>query len=530
MKKFLLVLTLALASTLHAANLECSGIFTDHMVIQREKPVAVWGWADASETVTVEFNGQKKTTKAGANGKWMLKLDSMKANANSQKLIVKGSTPSTDPAKPRQCVFEDVLIGEVWLGSGQSNMSLQVARCLNPEQEKAAANYPLIREFGEKSLSHAEAKDNCKGKWTVCSPETVSGYSAALYFMARELHKELKVPVGIVQSSVGGTPIENWIDVNTQLAVPELKEVTEAKVKSWKAFDEVKAKAKYEKELADWKEAKEKAKADGQPDPATKAPADPITKRKGSGGPGELFNGKIAGLIPFTIRGIIWYQGEANAHSAERGKLYQTQLPTLIKDWRKLWNEELPFCWAQLPNFERSDAQWPWLREAQLKSLSVPNTGMITTMDIGEKEDIHPKNKQEIGRRFALWALNKVYSKQIEYSGPLAVSREIRGDKVIISFSHADSLKIKEGTELKGFEIASTQIKSKALDENKKEIEVTTFNYAPAKAVIQSGKVVVSADTIKNPVAVRYAWANNPECSLVNQDNLPASPFRFEDK
>ena len=403
MKKFLLVLTLALASALRAANLECSGIFTDHMVLQREKPVAVWGWADASETVTVEFNGQKKTTKAGANGKWMLKLDSMKANANSQKLIVKGSTPSTDPAKPRQCVFEDVLIGEVWLGSGQSNMSLQVARCLNPEQEKAEANYPLIREFGEKSLSHAEAKDNCKGKWTVCSPETVSGYSAALYFMARELHKELKVPVGIVQSSVGGTPIENWIDVNTQLAVPELKEVTEAKVKSWKAFDEVKAKAKYEQELADWKAAKEKAKADGQPDPATKAPADPITKRKGSGGPGELFNGKIAGLIPFTIRGIIWYQGEANAHSAERGKLYEIQLPTLIKDWRKLWKEELPFCWAQLPNFERSDAQWPWLREAQLKSLSVPNTGMITTMDIGEKDDIHPKNKQEIGRRFALW-------------------------------------------------------------------------------------------------------------------------------
>ena len=540
MKKFLLVLTLALASALRAANLECSGIFTDHMVLQREKAVAIWGWADANETVTVEFNGQKKTTKTAASGKWMLKLDSMKANANSQKLVIKGSTPSTDPAKPRQCVFDDVLVGEVWLGSGQSNMSLQVARCLNPEQEKAAANYPLIREFGEKSLSHDKAKDNCKGKWTVCSPETVSNYSAALYFMARELHNELKVPVGIIQSSVGGTPIENWIDVNTQLAVPELKETTEAKVKSWKAFDEVKAKAKYEMELADWKAAKEKAKLEGQPEPTTKAPADPIVKRKGSGGPGELFNGKITGLIPFTVRGIIWYQGEANSYSVERGLLYQTQLTTLIKDWRKrwngeptfwskLWNEELPFCWAQLPNYA-GGVQWPSLRESQLKTLSVSNTGMITTMDIGDKNDIHPKNKQEIGRRFSLWALSTVYDKKVEYSGPLPTGREIRGDKVIVSFSHAEGLKIKDGVELKGFEIAETIIKTKVLDENKKEVEVSEYNYVPAQAVIKDNKVVISAATITKPIAVRYAWANNPECSLVNQDNFPASPFRFEDK
>ena len=530
MKKFLCLLAVLFVSILDAANLECSAMFNDNMVLQREKPVAVWGWADANETVTVEFNGQKKTTKAGANGKWILKLDAMKANANSQKLVVKGSTPSTDPAKPRECVFENVLIGEVWLGSGQSNMDWPVARSANPEVEKAAANYPLIREFSERSSAHPEAKDNCKGKWTVCSPQTVSGYSAALYFMARELHKELKVPVGIIKSSVGGTPIENWIDIDTQLAVPELKEHTEARIKSWKAFDEVKAQAKYEQELAAWKAAKEKAKLEGQPEPTTKTPADPIAKRKSNGGPGELFNGKIAGLIPYTIRGIIWYQGEANAHSAERGKLYETQLPTLIKDWRKLWKDELPFCWAQLPNFERSDANWPWLREAQLKSLSLPNTGMITTMDIGEKDDIHPKNKQEIGRRFALWALNTVYGKKVEYSGPLPVSREIRGDKVIVSFSHANGLKIRDGIELKGFEIAEAIIKTKVLDENKKEVEVSECNYVPAQAVIKDNKVVISAANITKPIAVRYAWANNPECSLVNKDNLPASPFRYENK
>ncbi len=540
MKKFLLVLTLALASALRAANLECSGIFTDHMVLQREKPVAVWGWADAGETVTVEFNGQKKTTKAAANGKWMLKLDSMKANTSAQKLVVKGNKPSTDPTKPRECVFENVLIGEVWLGSGQSNMDWPVARAANPEAEKAAANYPLIREFSEKSQSHAEAKDNCKGKWTICSPETVSGYSAALYYMARELHKELKVPVGIIKSSVGGTPIENWIDIDAQLAVPELKEHTEARIKSWKAFDEVKAMTKYEQELADWKAAKEKAKVDGQPEPTAKAPADPIVKRKGSGGPGELYNGKIAGLIPFTIRGFIWYQGEANSYSVERGLLYQTQLTTLIKDWRKLWNgeptfwnklrnDELPFCWAQLPNYA-GGSQWPTLRESQLKALSLSNTGMITTMDIGDKNDIHPKNKQEIGRRFALWALNTVYGKKVEYSGPLPTGREIRGSKVVVSFSHANGLKIRDGIELKGFEIADAIIKTKVLDENKKEVEVSEYIYVPAQAVIKDNKVVISAATITKPIAVRYAWANNPECSLVNQDNLPASPFRFEDK
>lgn len=529
MKKFLFVLTLVLASALHAASLECSGIFTDNMILQREKPVAVWGWADAGETVTVEFNGQKKTTKAGANGKWMLKLDAMKANANSQKLVVKGSSRNSNPNEPRLCVFENVLVGEIWLGSGQSNMRWTVARSTNAETEKAEANYPLIREFSEKSSPHAETKDNCKGKWTVCSPSTVSDYSAALYFMARELHKELKVPVGIIQSSVGGTPIENWIDIDAQLAVPELKEHTEARVKSWKAFDEAKAKAKYEQQLADWKAAKEKAKLAGQPEPTTKAPVDPIANRKSSGGPGELFNGKIAGFIPFTIRGIFWYQGEANSYSIDRGLLYQTQLTTLIKDWRKLWGEELPFCWAQLPNYG-GGVEWPTLRESQLKTLNIPNTGMITTMDIGEKDDIHPKNKQEIGRRFSLWALNKVYGKNVEYSGPLPVSREIRGDKIIISFSHADGLKIREGNELKGFEIANAKVKGKSVDQNKKEIEITTYNYAPAKAVIQNGKVVVSADNIKNPLAVRYAWANNPECTLVNQDNLPASPFRFEGK
>ena len=501
------------------------------MVLQREKPVAIWGWADANETVTVEFNGQKKTTKASANGKWMLKLDPMKANAISQKLVVTGSSNNVNLFNlftGRKFEINDILVGEVWLGSGQSNMALEVNRCLNMESEKASANYPLIREFTERSTAHSEPKNNPKGSWTICSPITVGNYSGALYFMARELHKELKVPVGIIHSSRGGTPIENWINLNTQLQTPELKESTEAEIKLWNAFDEVKAKTKYEKDLADWKAAKEKA--DGQPEPKTKAPSDPIARRKFNGGPGELFNGKIVALIPFTVRGIIWYQGEANAHNAERGKLYQTQLPTLIKDWRKLWNEELPFCWAQLPNFERSDADWPWLRESQLKALSVPNTGMITTIDIGEKDDIHPKNKQEIGRRFALWALNTVYGKKIEYSGPLPISREIRGDKVIISFSHADGLKIKDGTELKGFEVANAQVKSKALDKNKKETEISTYNYAPAKAIIENGKVIVSSDTIKNPTAVRYAWANYPDCNLVNQDNLPASPFRFEDK
>ncbi len=515
MKKLLCLLALGLVAALRAANLECSALFADHMVLQREKPVAVWGWADAGETITVEFNGQKKKTKANADGKWILKLDAMSANATSQRFLVTGSNPSNDKTKPRLLEFQDVLVGEVWLGSGQSNMERHVYQCLNFDAEKAAGNYPLIRHFGEGSKTSDAPQDKATGKWNICTPETVGDFSAALYFMGREIQQNLNVPIGLIASSVGGTSITFWISEEAQSADPDVKANYDNSKKSYDAwlakYDPVKSKEIYNAKVAAWQIEADKAKVEGKPEPAK--PRDTDLSKKRGGPPAGLFNGKIAPLVPYTLRGIIWYQGEADAHDP-KVQIYTKQLTALIKDWRKLWGEELPFAWAQLPNYAKGDADgWPLMREAMLNTLKVPKTGMVISIDIGEAEDIHPKNKQEIGRRFALWALGDVYGLKVpETSGPLPAGNEIQGSKIILSFTHADGLKAREG-KLLGFTIAGADKK-----------------FVPADAEIVNGKVVVSASAVPVPVAARYAWDANPECNLINDEGLPASPFRTDNQ
>lgn len=513
MKKLFCHLALGVASVLQAANLECSALFADHMVLQRDKAVAVWGWADAGETITVEFNGQKKQTQTGADGKWTLRLDPMSANATSQNFSVTGSNPSSDTTKPRQLEFQDVLVGEVWLGSGQSNMERHVYQCLNPEAEKAAGNHPLIRQFAEVSKTNVTPQSKCTGTWKVCSTETVGDFSAALYFMGRELNQKLDVPVGLIVSSVGGTGIAWWTSAEAQATDPEVKanyESTKKSYEEWLAkYDPVKSKETYKNKLAAWQVEADKAKLEGKAEPAK--PKDTDSSKKRDGTPGGFFNAKIAPLVPYTVRGIIWYQGEHDANEA-KARLYTKQLTTLITDWRKLWGEELPFAWAQLPNYNmRAGDGWPLIRESMLKTLSVPKTGMVISIDIGDPTDVHPKNKQEIGRRFSLWALGDVYGLKVaETSGPLPAGNEILGDKIILSFTHADGLKAREG-KLKGFTIAGADKK-----------------FVPADAEIVNGKVVVSSGAVSAPVAARYAWHENPDCNLVNGADLPASPFRTD--
>ncbi len=513
MKKLLCLLALGLAGALRAANLECSALFADHMVLQREKPVAVWGWADAGETITVEFNRQKKNTKAAADGKWMLKLDAMSANATSQNFLVTGSNAASNKSKPRLLEFKDVLVGEVWLGSGQSNMERHVYQCLNFEAEKANGNHPLIRHFGEGSKTSENPQPKATGKWNVCTPETVGDFSAAMYFMGRELQQNLNVPIGLISSSVGGTGITWWVSAEAQATDPDVKANYDTNKKSYDAwfakYDAEKSKETYKAKLAAWQIEADKAKLEGKAEPAK--PKDSDGSKKKAGTPGGLFNGKIAPLVPYTLRGIIWYQGEHDAN-AEKAPLYTKQLTALILDWRKLWGEELPFAWAQLPNYNMGAGEgWPLMRESMLKTLKVPKTGMVISIDIGEPGDIHPKNKQEIGRRFALWALGDVYGLKIsETSGPLPAGYEIKGSKITLSFTHADGLKAREG-KLKGFTIAGADKK-----------------FVPADAEIVNGKVVVSSSAIAAPVAARYAWHENPECNLINDDNLPASPFRTD--
>lgn len=485
------------------ANVSLPTLFTDHMVLQKDAPVTVWGWADAGEQVTVSIDGVTKSATAGDNGKWSLKLDQLKAGEPT-KMTVKGKNEIT---------INDVLVGEVWLCSGQSNMAWRVADAQNFEQEKAAADFPKIRMFYVASGSATTPQEKCVGAWMVCSPQNVGNFTATGYFFGREIHKSLGVPVGLINSSVGGTAIEAWTSDDVMKDKPELKGIYDKWQQLVAEYDSPEAKEKFETETAAWKTAVEAAKAEGKPAP--KPPQHAGRSRMDGNHPANLFNGKIAPLIPYAIRGAIWYQGESNAGD---GKLYGFQLPLMIKDWRARWGQgDFPFAWVQLPNFQaRSNdpngtPSWALLRESMSKTLELPNTGMSVNIDIGEANNIHPKNKQEAGRRLALWALAKVYGKAQPYSGPLFDKLSVAGSEATVTFKHTDGGLVAKDGELKGFAIAGADKK---------------FVWASAKIV--GDKVVVSAPEVKEPVAVRYAFGQNPECNLTNGAGLPASPFRTD--
>ena len=498
----LALLCLAFAS-LAAADLRLPSVFSDHMVLQREKPVAIWGWADADEEVSVEFAGQKKTAQADATGRWSLRLDPLTASAESRKLIATGKDG-------RKAEISDVLVGDVWLGSGQSNMAMTVNRSKDFEQEKTAATFPLIRHFKEESAGAATAQTQSKGKWLACTPDNVGGFSATLYFFGREVHREIGVPIGLINTSVGGTPIEAWIAPEVQETKPALKAALEAQSAATPKIDPEKAKADYAAELKKFKAAKAKAVAEGTKAPRPPRNAAEVSERKGTYG--QLFNGKVAPLVPFTVKGMLWYQGEANS-SDTRAPLYVHQLSALVTDWRARWGEELPFAWVQLPNFTRPGEGWPLMRESMLKTLSLPKTGMAVTIDIGEAKDIHPKNKQEVGRRLSLWALGTVYGRKVAAtSGPLPAGHEIKGAEVIVTLAHAEGLKTRDGGPVKGFQLAGAD-----------------KQWKPATARIEGAKLIVTSAEVAAPIALRYAWLDFPETNLVNSADLPASPFRTDD-
>jgi sialate O-acetylesterase len=503
--RFLLAVigSLFVSSLLNAAELQLSALFSDHMVIQRDKAAVLWGWADAGEEVIVEFAGQRKSVNAGAEGQWRLRLDPLLASAEGRKLVVTGKLG-------RKLEVDDVLVGDVWLGSGQSNMAFTVSAAKDFEKERAASSLPLIRHFKEESSGASSAQTRAKGSWNVCSEETVGRFSAVLYFFGREIHREVGVPIGLINTSVGGTPIEQWIDPAKQETDPALKRGLDVQRESVALVDPEKAKADYEAALEKYKEAKAKARAGGAKPP--RAPQDPIALSERKGSYGSLFNGKVAPLIPYTLKGVLWYQGEANSADA-RASIYGQQLSGLIRDWRVRWEEELPFAWVQLPNFTRAGEGWPLIRESMLKTLALPNTGMAITIDIGEPKNIHPTNKQEVGRRLSLWALGTVYGRKVpDMSGPLPVGNAVNGAEMTVTFSHADGLTTRDGGAATGFQLAASD-----------------KQWKPAVAKIEGQKVIVSSAEVAVPVALRYAWQDNPDCNLVNASGLPASPFRTDD-
>jgi len=499
----ILLAVLAGCSSLFAASFRLAAPISDHMVLQREKPVAVWGWADAGESVTVAFAGQSKTATADADGKWMLKLDALKASAEPRTLVVSGKDG-------HKLEVKDVLVGEVWLGSGQSNMAMTVQSSYHFDAEKVAAKFPLIRHYRETSTHSASPAAEGKGVWQECTPDNVGGFSAILYFFGREIHQEVGVPVGLINTSVGGTPIESWVSAETQSSDTETKSVYDNLLKTYQGFDAVKATTLYEKQLAAWKIATAKAKAEKADLP--RKPFEPIASRNFKGGPAGLYNGKVANLAPYTLRGMLWYQGEGNAGAA--AGLYHKQLSQLVTSWRTLWNDEVPFAWVQLPNYTSPGEGWPRVRESMMKTLELPKTGMAITIDLGDAKDIHPKNKQDVGKRLSFWALGTVYGKNVPaISGPLPAGSSISGNAITVSFKHTNGgLKSMNGAALTGFQIAGEDKQWKA-----------------AEAKIVGETVVVSSAEVTQPAAVRYAWKDWPEYSLANGASLPASPFRTDD-
>ena len=634
------------------ADLKLPALFMDHMVLQREQAVPVWGWAKPGDEVAVEFAGQKKTAKADTAGKWMVKLDPLPASAEPREL------------KAGSVVIHDVLVGDVWLCSGQSNMRMDVAGSLNPEQEIANAQFPGIRLFTVAQNPSLEPAADVKGQWQVCSPETVRHFSSAAYFFGRELHRELKLPIGLLQSSVGGTPAEAWTRLEALKTMPALAERAEKEIAQIKAQEDdnknfITARAAWEEkygvkpppvsdaargwadpalDTSDWKNvtlparwAQFGAKSGGVfwvrkevtlpesaagkpfslalnwvseqydtaffngveigrandkapdfynvqrryrvPGNLVKAgrniiaarivsatqhagmwqwgnalgvpvavrgsiddkwlmktestfpplPADALTSRPKPNNiafrcvPSALNNGMIAPLVPFAIKGAIWYQGESNV---PRRQEYRDLLSLMIRDWRAHWSQgDFPFIIQQLVNNDapvkdpNQTGGWPFLREAQAQvAKTLPNCGIAIGIELGDPLTIHPANKQDVGKRLALVALEKVYAKPLESSGPRFDSMKIDGSAIRVKFSHAQGLAAKDGPP-KNFAIAGADKK---------------FVWADAK--VEGDTVVVSSPQVPQPVSVRYAWTDNPAgCNLYNQASLPAAPFRTDD-
>ncbi len=521
MKRLVTIFSLLAAAVLHA-NVKLPALFSDHIVLQRGKPVAVWGWADPGEEVTVKFGDQSKKATADQDGAWGVKLDELKASSEPAELRIKGKN---------EIVLQDVLVGEVWICSGQSNMGFKVERAVNAADDIAKSANPQIRMFTVPLTTADEpqkdlVKRDDRSVWLVADPKTTGGFTAAGYFFGRELQKELKVPVGLINTSWGGTRAEAWTSKPALEAVPTCKAIIAGWDEFLKGYDAAKDKEKHEA-LAKLAKAKiERVKADNakpgapkQPVPAAMKPWDDQTKSQHR--PSVLFNAMIAPIVPFTAKGAIWYQGESNQGRAAQ---YRTLLPTMIKDWRKQWGDTLSFYIEQLAGYGNkkpqppeigADDTWAELQWTQLQTaITLQKCGIAVANDIGEENDIHPKNKQEVGRRLALQALAKDYGrKDLVPGGPIYGGGDTMGNKYMISFSNiGGGLKSRDGGDLKGFIIAG-------------EDKV----WKPAKAKVVGKQVQVWNEGIAKPVAVRYFWQSwNPEANLVNKEGLPASIFRTD--
>lgn len=402
--------------------------------------------------------------------------------------------------------IRDVLVGEVWIGSGQSNMEFALSTAANHDEEIAHADYPMIHLFMVKRVVADQPAEDVEGSWQVCSPQSAPRFSAVEYFFGRHLLNTLHVPMGLIESNWGGTPAQSWTSRQALEAEPSLKFIAD----DWgRILDRYPtAKERYDQQVADWEKAAAEAKTSGAKAPnrpgAPQGPGHPNT-------PAGLYNAMIAPLVPYAIRGVIWYQGEANANEAHAYK-YRRLFASMIEDWRARWGEgDFPFLFVQLANF-KSNTWWPVLRESQTETLGLTNTGMAVTIDIGESADIHPKNKQDVGKRLALAALHVAYHEPGEWSGPTYRQTTTETNGLRVYFTHAEGMQARGGGALTGFTIAGADGK-----------------FVTANARVEGDTILVSSADVASPVAVRYAWADDPTCNLVNLAGLPAGPFRSDE-
>jgi sialate O-acetylesterase len=496
------------ASPWARAEVRLPALFSDNMVLQAGAKDPVWGTADPQEKVTVTLGSAEATATADASGRWKVELGPLEPGGPFEMTVAGRNT----------IVIHDVLVGQVWVCSGQSNMEFSVAPQMNGwrtgvyhyKKVIASANFPMMRMFTVRHAVAGKPQSDVVGQWDITSPETVATFSAVGYFFGLNLLKAMHEPIGLIHSSWGGTPAESWTTMQTLKSSPAFADILERNQKEYQAYPA--AMTRYSNELHEWEQASRQAEAAGKPTPP--APHFPSDPRSSPWRPSSLYNGMIAPLIPYRISGAIWYQGESNA---DRPIQYAKLFPDMIQDWRHAWGEgDFPFLFVQLAAYQNVHPpyNWPLLREAQLKTLSLPKTAMAVTTDIGDAPIIHPRNKQEVGRRLALAARALAYNQKVIYSGPLYSSMQIEGNKIRLHFNHLGGGLVAGGTapgRLEGFEIAGADHK-----------------FVGASARIEGDTVVVESGRVEHPVAVRYGWQSYPICNLYNQAGLPASPFRTD--
>ena len=469
------------AESILVADVSMPSIFGSHMVLQQKQANRVWGWADQGEAVTVKIGDQTKTAQPNADGRWQVTLDALPAGG-PHTMTVAGKNSKT---------FEDVLVGEVWICSGQSNMQWSVAQANDADLEAMSAKYPNVRFISVPQVGTQEPQRDFKGSWAACTPDTVKQFSAVGYFFGRTLHQNLDVPIGLIDDAWGGSACEAWINRDKLKANPRFNDL----IKHWEGV---------EADLANNPQAKNRRLLTGNQRPS------------------NIYNGVLKPTIGYGIKGAIWYQGESNAGRAYQ---YRELFPFMIQTWRDEWKQgDFPFYWVQLADFraekgEPADSEWAELREAQTMTMELPNTGEAVILNLGEATDIHPKNKQDVAKRLARWALAKDYGyTDLVHRSPLYQSMEKSDGSVTLTFQHVggglDTFDVREPI---GFTIAGAD---------------KAFRSAKAQ-IVGKGRgrtqIKVWSDQVSDPVAVRYAWADNPVCNVQNQEGLPLTPFRTDD-